>query len=108
MVCHYNGDIISGQAAQEYISQQDDSRADTSYLLDFLFDSTKHVIDALHGEGLERLINHSCRHPNLKAKGRLLGDRLYLLVVAIAEIQPGDELLYDYGQRSYKGQNRPE
>ena len=74
--------------------------ADTSYSLDFLH-SGKHVIDALHGSGLGRLINHGRKHPNLKAVGRILGGNLYLLFETVRKILPGDELLYNYGQRSY-------
>ena len=100
VVCHYDGTVISGKMAQEYIRHQEESGADTSYTLDFLR-SRKHVIDALHGSGLGRLINHGRKHPNLKAVGRILGGNLYLLFETVRKILPGDELLYNYGQRSY-------
>lgn len=53
---------------------------------------TGQVIDALHGGNSSRWINHSCE-PNCEAeeeKGRVF-------IKALRDIQPGEELFYDYG-----------
>lgn len=48
---------------------------------------------------LGRLVNHS-RSGNLMPKVIEIKDRPHLLLVARSDILPGEELLYDYGDRS--------
>ena len=48
---------------------------------------------------LGRLVNHS-RGGNLAPKVIEIKDRPHLLLVARSDILPGEELLYDYGDRS--------
>ena len=53
---------------------------------------TGQVIDALHGGNSSRWINHACE-PNCQADetdGRVF-------IRALRDLQPGDELFYDYG-----------
>lgn len=49
---------------------------------------------------LGRLVNHSRSQGNLIPKVVEVEDRPHLLLVARVDIAPGDELLYDYGDRS--------
>ena len=46
-----------------------------------------------------RLLNHSRQNPNCVTKVVMLGDTPRLILVARQDIQPGTELLYDYGDR---------
>ena len=48
---------------------------------------------------LGRLLNHS-RRGNCKTKVVGIGNHPYMLLVAARDIKPGEELLYDYGDRS--------
>ncbi|MBA4340806.1 MAG: SET domain-containing protein-lysine N-methyltransferase [Methylibium sp.] len=53
---------------------------------------TGQVIDALHGGNSSRWINHSCE-PNCEAEE----DKGRVFIKALRDIQPGEELFYDYG-----------
>ena len=58
-------------------------------------------IDATAESGrLGRLVNHSRIHPNLQTKVVFVEETPRLLLVAKKDIEPGTELLYDYGDRS--------
>ena len=46
-----------------------------------------------------RLLNHS-RSGNCKTKVVGIGKRPYLILVAAKDIEAGEELLYDYGDRN--------
>jgi len=50
------------------------------------------VIDALHGGNSSRWINHAC-DPNCEAEEK--DGRVF--ITALRNIEPGDELFYDYG-----------
>lgn len=57
-------------------------------------------IDATEESGkLGRLINHS-RNGNLITKSLLVNKQPHLILIAKHDIQPGDELAYDYGDYS--------
>ena len=58
-------------------------------------------IDATAESGrLGRLVNHSRVKPNLQTKVVIVNDIPRLILVAKKDIEPGTELLYDYGDRS--------
>jgi hypothetical protein len=104
-LCHYHGNVLSGKDARNYIQAclKDTSR-DTSYLMEWENNGTKYAIDALcedHSQG--RLLNHSSKHPNIRKLHHLESNRVVLLFVANVNIEVGEELLYDYGQRSAGG-----
>lgn len=46
-----------------------------------------------------RLINHSRKAPNCKTKVFENGGLPHLIFVALRDIQPNEEILYDYGER---------
>jgi histone-lysine N-methyltransferase SETD8 len=46
------------------------------------------------------LVNHSLKAPNLVTKAIMNGKSPSLILVAKLDIEPGTELLYDYGDRS--------
>jgi histone-lysine N-methyltransferase SETD8 len=58
-------------------------------------------IDATSETGrLGRLVNHSRLTPNLQTKVLVFNGTPRLILVARRDIEPGEELLYDYGDRS--------
>jgi len=58
-------------------------------------------VDATKETGrLGRLVNHSRVTPNLTTKAVLFQNRPRLILLAKCLIKAGDELLYDYGDRS--------
>ena len=67
------------------------------FICNFLFSFS---VDATaESSRLGRLVNHS-RAGNLMPKIIEIKDRPHLLLVARVDILPGEELLYDYGDRS--------
>ena len=68
----------------------------TSYYIYYFICS----VDATRESGrLGRLLNHS-RNGNCRTKLVDIGDRPYLILVAKRDIELGEELLYDYGDRN--------
>ena len=64
---------------------------------------TKYCIDATYESGrYGRLINHSKKNPNISPKVVMVNTTPRLIFLARFEIMPGQELLYDYGDRSAK------
>ena len=58
-------------------------------------------IDATRETGrIGRLVNHSRVHPNLQTKVIVVNDDPKLILIAKTEVEEGQELLYDYGDRS--------
>ena len=58
-------------------------------------------IDATAESGrLGRLVNHSRLAPNCQTKVVMVRDVPRLILIAKTDIEPGTELLYDYGDRS--------
>ena len=47
-----------------------------------------------------RMINHSKRKYNVRTKVMSIKEKPHLVLVAAREIEVGEELLYDYGERS--------
>ncbi|PIC42089.1 hypothetical protein B9Z55_009278 [Caenorhabditis nigoni] len=72
-----------------------------SYMYFFEHKNKKWCIDATAESPFKgRLINHSVLRPNLKTKVVEIDGRHHLIFVALREIEVGEELLYDYGDRS--------
>jgi hypothetical protein len=57
------------------------------------------LLPLLFRSRLGRLVNHSIENANLKAKVFDHKGEPRILFFAIKDINPGDELLYDYGER---------
>ena len=66
-------------------------------------------IDATGESGkLGRLLNHSRTRANCVTKTIDIGDRAHLILVAGRDIEVGEELVYDYGDRSKEAiENNP-
>lgn len=67
--------------------------ADPHHTFYFSLDDGSHVIDAKVGGNAARWINHAC-DPNCEADETAEGR---VFIQALRELQPGEELFYDYG-----------
>lgn len=98
-VVEYVGELVGVAEAREreYMYAQDPNAG--CYMYYFRLQDQQYCIDATRESGrLGRLVNHS-RNGNLSTKAVWVdGPRLVLL--AAQDISPGEELTYDYGDRS--------
>ncbi len=88
-IIEYKGEIISWKAAQERHPHDPDDPNHTFY---FHIDDER-VIDGLKGN-VAKWINHSCK-PNCEADLDEEAGRVF--IDALRDIEPGEELNYDYG-----------
>ncbi|XP_013788393.1 N-lysine methyltransferase KMT5A-like, partial [Limulus polyphemus] len=107
-VLEYCGDLICLEEAKkrEKMYEKDDSVG--CYMYYFSYKNNRYCVDATKESGrLARLVNHS-KHGNLKTKSFSVQGIPRLILVAKRDIQPGEELLYDYGDRNkYSLQSHP-
>ncbi|KAM9810906.1 lysine methyltransferase 5Ab [Neosynchiropus ocellatus] len=99
-VVEYHGDLLDlGEAkAREARYAQDPSTG--CYMYYFQYQSKSYCVDATKESGrLGRLINHS-KAGNLQTKLHPIDGTPHLILVAAKDIEHGEELLYDYGDRS--------
>nr|XP_046253176.1 N-lysine methyltransferase KMT5A-like [Scatophagus argus] len=68
------------------------------FMFDFYWKEKTWCIDAAQEDGsLGRLVNDDHRHPNCKMKRVITEAKPYLCLFALRDIQPGEEITYDYG-----------
>ncbi|XP_073982117.1 SET domain containing 8 isoform X2 [Rhodnius prolixus] len=99
-VVEYAGELITSDEAKtrEALYAQDQNTG--CYMYYFVYKNTQYCVDATpESKRLGRLVNHS-RNGNLITKTVLVGDRPRLVLIANQDINVGDELTYDYGDRS--------
>jgi len=100
-VVEYAGDLIDMTEARirERLYAADQNTG--CYMYYFQHKNQSYCVDATsESRRLGRLVNHSRSQGNLIPKVVEVEDRPHLLLVARVDIAPGDELLYDYGDRS--------
>ena len=97
-IVEYTGERISPQEAD---ARYDEEAMPVPHTVLFTVDK-KTVIDAGVGGNAARFINHSCE-PNCEA----VLDRKRIFIEALREIQPGEELTYDY-HLEYEGRYQSE
>ena len=97
-----SGDIITYAKARERESQYSKDPKVGSYMYYFQHNNAKWCVDATEESCYKgRLVNHSFYSPNLKTKVVDFGNNcFYLCLFALRDIKEGEELLYDYGDRS--------
>lgn len=100
-VVEYAGDLIDPDTAKNkeelYASNPDVG----CYMYYFIYQNKKYCVDATAESGkLGRLLNHSSKCGNCMTKVIGIGDRPYLILLAARDIKIGEELVYDYGDRS--------
>lgn len=88
MLIEYCGEVISWKEA---LRRHPHDPLDPNHTFYFHIDD-KHVIDGKQGGNSSRWINHSCK-PNCEADED--GGRVF--IKALRNIEPGEELFYDYG-----------
>ena len=94
---------MDAKTAMEMEAQysHDDSKGCFSYY--FVHDGTQWCIDATEEtEYMGRLINHSRKNPNLLTKVVEVDHLPHLTLIAKRDLIDGEELLYDYGDKSKK------
>ncbi|XP_014244326.1 N-lysine methyltransferase KMT5A-A [Cimex lectularius] len=99
-VVEYAGELISLEEAKirEAIYSQDQNTG--CYMYYFMYKNTQFCVDAtIESSRLGRLVNHS-RNGNLVTKTIYVGGKPRLVLIAKEDIKVGDELTYDYGDRS--------
>lgn len=87
-IIEYKGEVIGWPEA---LRRHPHDPTDPNHTFYFHIDD-EHVIDAKYGGNMARWINHACE-PNCQADetdGRVF-------IRALRDLQPGDELFYDYG-----------
>lgn len=87
-IIEYKGQVITWREA---LRRHPHDPQDPNHTFYFHIDDT-HVIDAKVGGNAARWINHACE-PNCKADE--IDGRVFIR--ALTDLQPGDELFYDYG-----------
>jgi SET domain-containing protein len=89
-VIEYTGERIDWPEA---LRRHPHDPADPHHTFYFSLDDGGHVIDAKVGGNAARWINHACDHNCEADEGK--DGRVY--IHALRELQPGEELFYDYG-----------
>ncbi|KAF6029874.1 SETD8 [Bugula neritina] len=108
-VVEYAGDLVELKEAKfrEETYQKDISCG--CYMYFFSHRGKSYCIDATRESGkYGRLLNHSRTKPNCVTKTVEIAEKAYLILVAARDIAVGEELVYDYGDRSKEAiQNNP-
>lgn len=95
VVCDYRG-VLYRAASKSWKDVED-----TSYLFCFNVNGESVFIDAIEEDGsIGRLINHSKTKANLKPRSHMRGKEIHLLLYATRDLLPGEELYFNYGDRS--------
>lgn len=100
-ICEYAGELISYTEAKTRELEYSEDILKGCYMYYFKHDGVKRCIDATKETGrLGRLINHSRIRNNIKPRVVENGSEIYLCFFATRDLDVGEELLYDYGDRS--------
>jgi len=99
-VVEYAGDIIDVASAKDREVKYSLDVNKGCYMYYFKHKGKNYCIDGTSETGrLGRLVNHSCKQPNMVTKVVELGQDPRLILIAKQDIGAGVELLYDYGDR---------
>lgn len=99
-VVEYAGELISLEEAKTREAMYAQDQNTGCYMYYFMYRNTQYCVDATaESKRLGRLVNHS-RNGNLMTKTISVGGIPRLVLIAKEDINPGDELTYDYGDRS--------
>lgn len=99
-ICEYAGDLISYKEAKKREKTYSDDKDIGCYMYYLEHKNTKYCIDATEENGtLGRLLNHS-RSGNCKTKKHIIKNKPHLILVANIDVEKGEELTYDYGERN--------
>ena len=90
-VIEYTGEKLSNREVEERNSKY------------FFSLNSRWTIDGSDRKNVSRYLNHSCR-PNCEA---VIEDGKNIMIYAVRNIRPGEELTYDYGQEYFKEYIKP-
>ena len=118
-VCNFDGVVLEPEACKAFLENAEAHSDNPSlgrieYCMIFKFDGRKYgkpcgkwminANDEPEAVGLKksfgRLISHCRRHPNLKLVHLAIKGNPYVLLETTKRILPGQELMYDYGDRA--------
>ena len=100
-VCEYAGEMISYQLAKKREEMYAQDTSIGCYMYFFEYKSKIYCIDATaETERLGRLLNHSKTDGNCRTQLFEINSKPHLILVAARDIKPGEEMLYDYGDRN--------
>ncbi|XP_068128380.1 N-lysine methyltransferase KMT5A-B-like [Hyperolius riggenbachi] len=99
-VVEYHGDLIEITDAKKREAEYAQDSSTGCYMYYFQYLNKTYCVDATKETGrLGRLINHS-KNGNCHTKLHDINNVPHLILVASRDIKAGEELLYDYGDRS--------
>jgi len=99
-VVEYAGELIDMCEAKEREKSYAQDQNTGCYMYYFKYQNTQYCVDATAESGrLGRLVNHS-RSGNLITKTVSIMNRPHLVLIAKEDIPAGEEVTYDYGDRS--------
>ena len=100
-VCEYAGELVEYNEARDREDEYSLEPEVGSYMYFFQYKNKKHCVDATReSKRLGRLLNHSKTNGNVMTKVFPIGEMPHLMFLAARDISVGEELLYDYGDRS--------
>ncbi|KAJ8380259.1 hypothetical protein SKAU_G00010370 [Synaphobranchus kaupii] len=99
-VVEYHGDLLQIKDAKQREEEYGQNPTTGCYMYYFQYLSKTYCVDATkETDRLGRLINHS-KNGNCQTKLQDINEKPHLILVASRDIEEGEELLYDYGDRS--------
>ncbi|KAI6173233.1 [Histone H4]-lysine(20) N-methyltransferase [Aphelenchoides besseyi] len=100
-VVEYKGDIVDYAEAVLREAKYAEDPSIGSYMYFFKFGERRMCVDATAETPFKgRLLNHSVLKPNLRPKVLDFGHFVCVGLYALRDIEEGEELLYDYGDRT--------
>ena len=97
LLMEYVGDAIDSKEHERRISSYEEEGIQHHFFMEVLKD---YVIDATKSGNISRFINHSCE-PNAMTEKWTVKGVVRIAFVAIKDIQPGEEITFDYQFLSY-------
>ena len=102
-ICEYAGELINIKETRKSEAECEKTPEAGAYMYFFSYKSRKYCVDATkQTTRYGCLLNHSKINNNTCTKVYLINDVPHLIFVATEEIEPGMELLYDYGDHRKK------
>ena len=99
-ICEYVGDLVDKKEADKR-EKEYEREEKGCYMLYFKFNEVKLCVDATDDNGRKgRFFNHSKKAFNVSVKLIPIDGYPHIVLVAARKINPGEELVYDYGDRS--------
>ncbi|ENN71873.1 hypothetical protein YQE_11488, partial [Dendroctonus ponderosae] len=100
-VVEYSGELVDIMEAKDREEVYAQNETAGCYMYYFKHNGLQYCIDATKETGrLGRLVNHSRSNPNLVTKTIMVDKKPRLVLLAKDDIRKGEEILYDYGDRS--------